>query len=115
MTEYKFGIYAITSCYGGAEEGGWYYEDGNLIHTFTKKFQDQATNDEILDYENRLENVLEKKSSLILNHKKKYHITNAETDEEIFRGEAIGYEKLWVKFGIHDVPETWLDETPYYC
>lgn len=114
MTEYKFGIYAITSCYGGAEEGGWYYEDGNLIHTFTKKFQDQETNAEIIDYAFRLENVLEKKSSLILNHKKKYHITNAETDEEIFRGEAIGYEKLRVEFGEHDVPETWLGETPSY-
>ena len=115
MIEYKIGIYAITSCYGGAEEGGWYYEDGDLIHTFTKKFHDKVKIDEIIEYENRLENVLSKKSSLILNHKKKYHITTAETDEEICRGEAVGYEKLWVKFAFGDPSETWLTEKPYYC
>ena len=115
MIEYKIGIYAITSCYGGAEEGGWYYQDGDLIHKFTKKFHDKVKIDEIIEYENRLENVLKKKSSLILNHKKKYHITTAETDEEICRGEAVGYEKLWVKFAFGDPSETWLTEKPYYC
>ena len=72
--------------------------------------------DKSIDQLKRLsENVLSKKSSLILNHKKKYHITTAETDEEICRGEPIGYEKLWVKSGISEPTDTWLTEKPYYC
>ena len=113
MTSYKFniGIYELRQCYGGAEEGGWYYEDGEKIKEINKSFLLPELAEK---YADRLYECLHHKPQLILKRENKYHTTQAETDEDICRGESFGNAKYDIKISQEPLNDYWLTERPYY-
>lgn len=46
MIEYV-NVYEITRCYGGPEEGGWWYDEGEIVESHGP-FTDQETADKFM-------------------------------------------------------------------
>lgn len=81
-------VYEVNRRYGGPEEGGWYYDTGELI--LCKKFYD---NDSAQDYAESLRDKYP-------NTGKRYSVLGGE-DYNIWLEDSVG----------EDFPK----ETPYYC
>lgn len=56
---YSVGIYLEDLAYGGAEEGGWYYNTGELQNSFAKYFRYILDKDETYRYCRFLNNMLD--------------------------------------------------------
>jgi hypothetical protein len=89
MVNYKFvNVYAVTRVYGGPEEGGWWYDTGELM--FCKPFENA---DDAYEYAESISD--------------KYPTTGK-------RYSVLGGEDYNVRVE-NDPGEDFPKETPYYC
>lgn len=59
MTTYTVAFYEIDRAYGGAEEGGWWYNTGHLIR-LARTFKSEAKAQAFADRANRLLDVIQR-------------------------------------------------------
>jgi hypothetical protein len=85
---YTVAVYSVYRSYGGPEEGGWYYDCGDLVRT-VKRFRSE---NEAWDYCNRLNDKL-------------YGHDHVRLRKDIYRAKV--YDST--------APDSFPSERPYYC